>query len=98
MIARQECHELAALSRLAPTDAEAEQFAPQLERILGYLRRLEQIDVQGVPEFTLSEGAEAPLRDDVAGPAVPHEDAMAGAPENREGSFAVPKFMDTAES
>ena len=97
MIARQECHELAALSRLAPTDEDAERFAPQLERILGYLRRLEQIDVAGVPEFTLGGEGEARLRPDEAGPVVPHEAAMDSAPEARDGSFAVPKFMDTTE-
>ncbi len=93
-ISRQECHELATLARLSLDDAEAEQFAAQLGPILGYLDQLQGVDTEGVLEALPPSRRGSALRDDVAGPTLPHEAALAGAPAVAQGQIVVPKFKE----
>jgi aspartyl-tRNA(Asn)/glutamyl-tRNA(Gln) amidotransferase subunit C len=89
--------ELAALAHLELSEAEAAIFGAQLETILGYLRRLQAVDVDEVPEY-LSNPPEAKhsragLREDEAGPSFDADRALAAAPALRERLIAVPNVM-----
>jgi aspartyl-tRNA(Asn)/glutamyl-tRNA(Gln) amidotransferase subunit C len=88
---------LAALARLELPDAEAEQLGTQLETILGYIRSLQDVDVDGVPEYLSAEQVDSGLRADVEEPAPAGFDvdaALAGVPVVRDRLVAVPKFKD----
>jgi aspartyl-tRNA(Asn)/glutamyl-tRNA(Gln) amidotransferase subunit C len=86
--------ELAGLARLELDDDEAEALGAQLETILGYIRRLQEVDVEGVPEYLSARQVRSGLRDDAEGPAFDAERALAGAPALRDRQIAVPKFKD----
>jgi len=93
-LSRKECHELAALARLSLDDAEAERFATQLGTILGYIEQLQAVDTTGVPEHLPPSRPGSALRDDVAGPGLARERALAGVPAVRDHQVLVPKFKD----
>jgi aspartyl-tRNA(Asn)/glutamyl-tRNA(Gln) amidotransferase subunit C len=85
--------ELAALAHLELSAAEAAIFGAQLETILGYLRRLQAVDVGDVPEYLPAEHPYSGLRADEAAPSFDADRALAGAPALRERLIAVPNVM-----
>ena len=93
MVAPEETEALARLARLSLSDAERETFPGQLARILAYIDTLAQVDVDGVEEYVGDQDALA-LRDDVVGPMLNAEEALAGAPATRDGHVVVPKFKE----
>jgi aspartyl-tRNA(Asn)/glutamyl-tRNA(Gln) amidotransferase subunit C len=93
-ISRKECQELAALARLSLDEAEAERFAAQLGTILEYIEQLRAVDTTGVPEYLPPSRLGSALRDDVAGPVLDRERALASAPAVRDHQVLVPKFKD----
>jgi aspartyl-tRNA(Asn)/glutamyl-tRNA(Gln) amidotransferase subunit C len=85
--------ELAALAHLELSAEEAATFGAQLETVLGYLRRLQAVDVEGIPEYLPAEHPCSGLRDDEVGPSFAANRALAGAPALRDRLIAVPKVM-----
>ncbi len=91
--------ELAGLARLELRDHEASRFGEQLAAILGYIDKLREVDVEGVPEYLSSEQASSGLAADIeidVGSEVGFdvEAALAGVPARRGRSIAVPKFKE----
>lgn len=84
---------LAGLARLELPEAEAAVLAEQLDQILGYIRTLQDLDVTEVPEYLTADQPHSGLRDDVPGPHLEVEAALAGAPARSGDQIAVPKFM-----
>ena len=87
-------HELAGLARLDLSPEEAATFGDQLETILGYIRRLQSVDVDGVPEYLTAEQVRSGLRDDKEGPGFDVDLALAAVPELHDRLVVVPKFKD----
>lgn len=50
MLTIEEVKHIAALSRLRLSDEEAEKYRGQLDAILGYVKKLQELDTKGVPE------------------------------------------------
>ncbi len=88
--------ELAGLARLELRDHEAARFGDQLAAILGYLDKLREVDVEGVPEYLTAEQDLSGLAaDEVSDPAeLGVEQALAGVPARRGRLIAVPKFKE----
>lgn len=87
--------ELAALAHLELSADEAATFGAQLETVLGYLRRLQTVDVADTPEYLSAEHPCSGLREDEVGPSFDADRALAGAPALRERLIAVPQVMPT---
>jgi aspartyl-tRNA(Asn)/glutamyl-tRNA(Gln) amidotransferase subunit C len=87
-------HELAGLARVELSPEERATFGAQLETILGYIRRLQSVDVDGVPEYLTAEQVRSGLRDDEEGPGFDTDLALAAVPEIHDRLVAVPKFKD----
>ena len=89
---------VATLAELARVELSAEESAAlgeQLANILGYIRSLQTVDVEGVPEYLSADRAGSGLRSDaVGGPQFDHDAALAGVPVRRGSLVAVPKFKD----
>jgi aspartyl-tRNA(Asn)/glutamyl-tRNA(Gln) amidotransferase subunit C len=85
--------ELAALAHLELSAGEAAMFGAQLEKILVYVRGLQSVDVDGVPEWLTAEHPCSGLRGDEASPIFDADRALAGAPALRDRMIAVPKFL-----
>ncbi len=84
---------IARLSMLALDAAQLKRYQSELSRILGYVRMLESVDVEGVEPLT-HVGDEANVLDkDVAGEVLSHEVAMGLAPETAGPYLLVPRVM-----
>lgn len=91
-----EVRKIAHLARLELTDAECAALEGDLNAILAYVAKLEELDTEGVP--TLEHAAEAgdTWRDDANRPGLSQQDALAPSPDTGQGCFSVPKIIEGA--
>jgi aspartyl-tRNA(Asn)/glutamyl-tRNA(Gln) amidotransferase subunit C len=82
------------LSRLKLTEADARQYAPQIESILKYVAQLREVDVTGVQPLAHPLPLKNVLREDVVEPSLPVEAVLANAPGKQGPYFTVPKVLD----
>ena len=90
---------VAALARIAISDADAEKLAPELNNILGWIEQLGEVDTAGVEPMTAVIPNTLRLRDDVvdADPLTGggiRDRLMANAPQAEHGFFTVPKVIE----
>ena len=88
---------VAKLARLSVDDTDLPRLAGQLESILGYVTKIEQVNVTGVEPLAHALPLHNVLRDDVPGPALPLEKVLQNAPETDGPFFAVPKVIGGEE-
>jgi len=84
----------AALARLALSDAELDAVAPQFARILGSFEALRGLDTSGVEPMTRPIELAMIMRQDVPGDCLDPQAALAPAPKQVNGFFAVPKTLE----
>ena len=65
MISREEVHKLVRLSRVGISEKEEGKLQKDLEAILGYVEKLKEVDVSGVPEMTHAVESKNVFREDV---------------------------------
>jgi aspartyl-tRNA(Asn)/glutamyl-tRNA(Gln) amidotransferase subunit C len=83
-ITKEEVLYVAHLARL-DLDAESiEKFAGQIDEILGYIEKLNQVDTRNITNA---------FREDKEREHIKRELALANAPEKEDGSFVVPKVV-----
>lgn len=85
---------VADLARLALTEKEIEVYTSQLQRILGYVEKLSELDTAGVEPTTYTVPLKTALREDAAKPSLAREDALWNAPEEDRGCFKVPQIIE----
>lgn len=88
---------VAKLSRLRLTDDEVHRYAEQLGHVLGYIAKINELDLEGVEPMTHPFEMTNVLREDVAKPGMPLEKILRNAPQKEEfdgvGFFGVPKVL-----
>jgi aspartyl-tRNA(Asn)/glutamyl-tRNA(Gln) amidotransferase subunit C len=96
VIGEDEVRTIARLAHLDLPPDEIRRMTGELERILAYVRQLEELDLEGVPPTAHGEGelGSMPLRGDTPKESLPHELALFEAPDVKEDGFAVPAFVD----
>lgn len=94
VISSEDTRILGRLARLSLTDHEVVQFSSQLETILEYIALLQEVDVEGVPEWHTPPTEGSALRDDSEGPTFTAEVALAAVPKRRGRLVVVPKFKE----
>jgi aspartyl-tRNA(Asn)/glutamyl-tRNA(Gln) amidotransferase subunit C len=85
---------VAHLARLALTPAEEEKFGAQLNHILGYIDKLNELDVSQIEPTAHAVPLVNVFRPDVARPSLSNEDALRNAPAKANGLFIVPKIVE----
>jgi aspartyl-tRNA(Asn)/glutamyl-tRNA(Gln) amidotransferase subunit C len=85
---------VAHLARIALTPAEEEQFGAQLSNILGYIEKLNQLDVSQIEPTAHAVPLVNVFRPDEIHPSMPTEEALRNAPAQANGLFIVPKIVD----
>ena len=89
-----EVEHLARLARLALTAEEKEKFRGQLSEILGYMAKLDELDVSGLEPLTHPLPIWNVFRKDEAAPGLSREEALRNAPEQKDGFFKVPPVLE----
>jgi len=91
---REEIDYVAHLARIALSEEERALFGSQLASILGYFRKLEELDTGGVPATAHPLGVRNVFRDDAPGESVPPAELLANAPRHRCGCYEVPRILE----
>ncbi len=92
-ITREEVEHVARLARLELTPEEAERMTGQLDTILNYVAKLDEVDTTGVGETTHSQRVTNAFREDEVRPSLAREKALANAPADNGEAFVVPKII-----
>lgn len=97
---------VADLANLELTDQERQRLARDLDSILTYIARLNELETANVPPMTQvfsgssvagkenAEGPAPPWREDVPQPCLPHQEALQNAPARDKDFFKVPKVIE----
>ncbi|MBI3002036.1 MAG: Asp-tRNA(Asn)/Glu-tRNA(Gln) amidotransferase subunit GatC, partial [candidate division NC10 bacterium] len=80
-ITLKEVEHVARLARLALSDEEKEQMRSQLDRILGYIEKLNQLDTTAVEATSHVIPMTNVFREDAVIPSLPRDEALANAPD-----------------
>lgn len=85
---------VANLARLELSDADKEQFAGQLNAILKYAEKLNELNTDGIEPTSHVLPLANVMRDDEVKPSLPVEKALLNAPEAEDGHFKVPAVLE----
>jgi aspartyl-tRNA(Asn)/glutamyl-tRNA(Gln) amidotransferase subunit C len=85
---------VALLARLRLSPAELETFTGQLNSIVEHVAQLQELDTTGVEPLAHGVEMRNVFRDDVRGPALDREAALANAPRRDEEGFLVPAVLE----
>ena len=90
----QQVRHIAKLARLAMSDSEIEAMAPELNKILGFVEQLQEVDTNNVEPLTAVIENRLRLRDDIVNDGNCRDAVLANAPDAQHGFFAVPKVIE----
>ena len=92
-LTRADVEHVAYLARLGLTEAELARLEGQLNHILDQYAKLAELDTDAIPPTAQTIELENILREDVVTPSLPHEAALANAPERDGDFFVVPAIL-----
>ena len=90
----QEVEYVAHLARLEITPQEKEKFTAQLNDILLYIDKLNELDTKGVEPMSHAIGVTNAFREDNVVESIGTEKTLANAPDERGEFFRVPKVIE----
>ena len=85
---------VAHLARLSFNDVEQERLTSQLNDILLYMEALNELDTTDVAPMTHAIVQKNAFRDDEVRDSLSPDEALANAPEMRNGCFKVPRVIE----
>ncbi len=92
-ISRQEIEKVARLSRLSLTPEQTALYSDQLNAILEYAGKLDQLSTTNVEPTSHALPLVNVFREDVPRPSLTPEEALANAPEHEAQCFRVPPII-----
>ena len=85
---------VALLARLRLNPGELETFTGQLNAIVGFVEQLGELDTTDVEPLAHGVEVRNVFREDVRGPSLPREAALANAPKRNAEAFLVPAVLE----
>ncbi len=85
---------IARLANIRLGQEEAGQYAKQLEHVLEYIHKLNELDTHGIPETVHALPLKNIWRLDEVQTGLSQDQALDQAPEAQEGCFRVPRIME----
>ncbi len=92
-LSRLEVEKIALLGRLLLSEEEVQRMTVQLGDILGYMDLLAEVDTTSVEPMAHARDMANVFRDDVAGPSLDRQQALANAPHRDEECYLVPAVL-----
>lgn len=93
-VTRKDVEYIAALAKLKFSETELDSFTGELNQILGYMEKLNELDTTDVEPLSSPVEVSEVLREDKRMPSVPREEALKNAPDATEEFFKVPKVIN----
>lgn len=84
---------VARLARLTLSASEVGLFTRQLNDILKYVEKLQELDTSGVHPMAHVLELHNAFREDEVQPSLPVEEALRNAPQQERGAFGVPRVI-----
>ena len=92
-ITRKEVEHVAHLARLHLDGEELKLMTEQLDMILSYVAKLEELDTEGVEPTTHAFSITNAFREDIVEPSLDQDKALANGPDHSDDSFVVPRVI-----
>ena len=90
----EDVRKVAHLSRLSFSAEEEARLVDELNRILGFMEKLNELNTEGVPPTSHVLPISNVFREDGVVPSLPQDELLANAPSKRGGYFRVPKVIE----
>ena len=85
---------LESLARITLTEDEEKKIGGELQDILTYIDKLNELDTEGVEAMSHCFPITNVMREDEVQPSMTPDEITANAPEAQDGCFVVPKTVD----
>ena len=85
---------IAQLARLTLKEDEKEKFLEQVNQILKYVEKLNEVNTEGVEPLSHSMDLVNVMREDEIKPSMPVEKGLANAPDREGTAFKVPRIIE----
>lgn len=92
-VTKKEVEQIAELARLQLDESELEDYTIQLNKILEYVEKLNELDTENVKPLSHPIEGENVFREDIVEPSVDREEALKNAPSKDDEFFKVPKVI-----
>jgi aspartyl-tRNA(Asn)/glutamyl-tRNA(Gln) amidotransferase subunit C len=85
---------LARLARLSLSEEEKETFSGQLDGILTYMEKLNELETKEIEPTSHVLSISNVMREDMPRPSLDREEALRNAPDHTEKFYRVPKIIE----
>jgi aspartyl-tRNA(Asn)/glutamyl-tRNA(Gln) amidotransferase subunit C len=92
-VTKNDVEKIAKLAKLKFSEEELENFTPQMNEILNYMDKLNELDTENIEPLSHPVEQTNVFRDDKLKTSVSTEDALKNAPSKDEQYFKVPKVI-----
>lgn len=92
-ISREEVRHVAQLARLELSEMEEVRMTEQMNSILSYMDKLNELDTSNIPSTTHAIQLENVFREDLVSSSIERDRALANAPQTDGTLFIVPKII-----
>ena len=92
-ITREEVRHVARLARLEFSERQEERLTEQMNGILGYMDKLNQLDTAGLAPMSHATGLRNVFREDTVAESLKREHALDNSPADDGINFIVPKII-----
>ena len=92
-ISIEEVEHVAELARLEVGAEERQQLTEQINRILIYMEKLNEVDTAGIPPTSHAVDLQNAFRDDIVRESMSRPETLDNAPEANESEFIVPRVI-----
>ena len=92
-VTRKDVEHIAELARLKFADSEIDGYTNQLNEILNYIEKLNELDTENIEPLSHPVEAFNVFREDEVKPSISTEEALKNGPEKDEQFFKVPKVI-----
>lgn len=93
IITKKEVEYVAELAKLEFNEEEKEEFTSQLNSILDYFKKLNELDTEGIEPTAYVISMPNLLNEDKVEPSLPREEVLSNSKYVEKGYFKVPKIM-----
>ena len=93
-ISQKDVEHVARLARLTLEPEDLKIMTDQMDAILGYVDKLNELDTEGIEPMAHAVPMSNAFREDETKPAIGIERALQNAPQGEDGYFKVPKVIE----